>query len=256
MQQVIDEKDFIEISNFAAKGIRKKSYLINRDGEIYSLISNKYMKHSMDADGYPVVNLKMEDGSSKVFYIHRLLMITFNFTYDYESLHVNHMNAIHNDNRLNYNLEWTTPEENNRHAQMMGLLCTGEDCSWAILTEKDVREICSIIESGNYISLSQIAMQYNCSVTTIGDIARGVTWKDISKDYNLNYNIRSRFTDQQVHFMCNVFSQNKEKSFQYLYYLIIYYLDLPEDRFIRRRIYKIYKKDPNNFSYITCQYNY
>lgn len=255
LQQVINGKGFVEISNFAAPGIKKHGYLISRDGDIYSLISNKFMTPTIAPNGYKVVNLKLENGKSEVFYLHRLMMITFNFVYDYENLQVNHKDTIKTNDTLN-NMEWVTLPENVIHAKDHGLLCTGENCSWSVLTEKEVREICLRIQNGNYITIAELAKEYNCSISTIGDIARGVTWKDISKDYDLNYDIRGKFSNEQVHFMCQVFSQNKEKSFQYLYYLIIFYLDLPEDKFIRRRIYKIYKKDPNNFSYITSQYDY
>ena len=168
-------------------------------------------------------------------------------------MQINHINGIKTDCRLE-NMEWVTLQGNNLHAKNTGLLCTGENCPWSILTEDDVREICTKLINGQL--LVSLAEEYNCSITTIGDIARGVTWKDISKDYNINYNIRSRFTENEVKFMCQVFSQNKDKSFQYLYYLIIFYLNLPEDKFIRRRIYKIYVKDPNNFLYITNKYDY
>lgn len=255
LQQTINGKEFVEISNFAAPGIKKHGYLISKDGDIYSLISNKFMNPTIASNGYKVINLKLENGSSEVFYLHRLMMITFNFVYNYEDLHVNHKDTDKTNDTFD-NMEWTTLQENLIHAKNAGLLCTGEDCPWSKLTEKEVREICSKIQNGEYKTIGELAEYYNCSVTTIGDIVRGVTWKDISKDYDLNYNIRARFTDDQVHFMCRAFSQNKEKSFQYLYYLIIFYLGLPEDKFIRRRIYKIYKKDPNNFSYITSQYDY
>ena len=174
MREIIDGKEFVEISNFAASGIRKRSYLINIHGEIYSLISNKYLHQTVSLNGYLVVNLKLENGGSSVFYLHRIIMITFRFIYNFEEMFVNHKNGIKTESNLD-NMEWTTLQENNAHAKSTGLLCTGEKCPWSVLTEKEVREICTILENGNYSTITEIAEKYNCSITTIGDIARGVS---------------------------------------------------------------------------------
>ena len=255
MQINIDNKQFIEISNFAAPGIRKYSYFINMNGEIFSKISNRYMSFTINAQGYKVVNLHLENGSQNIFLLHRLLMITFKFIYNYEYMQVNHINGIKIDNRLE-NLEWVTLQENNLHAKITGLICTGEDCSWSTLSDNQVREICQRIQDKDYTTLTDLAQEYNCSPGTIGRIARGEDWKQISKDYDMNYSIRQKFTENEIRFICRTFEQNKEKSFQYLYYLIIFCLNLPDDKLIRRRIYKLYTKDPRNYSYITSQYDY
>ena len=212
----IDNKDYIEISNQAAKGISKQSYFINQDGSIYSTISNRFLYPTIGPLGYKIINLKMQDGTYRVFYLHRLLMITFRFIYNHEEMQVNHIDC----NKLNCdlsNMEWVTLQGNNLHAKENNLLCIGEDCPWAVLTEEQVREICIKLQN-NYNSLAELAIEYNCSITTIGDIARGISWKHISSEYNINYRIRERFSEEQVHFMCNIFQNNKDKSFQCLYY--------------------------------------
>lgn len=255
IKTIIDGKEFIEISRFAANNIKPGSYLINKNAEIYSLISNKYINPSMAANGYLVVNLKLNNGNSQIFYVHRIYMITFNFIYNYENMQVNHIDGIKTHN-YDSNLEWVTLRENVLHAKENGLLCTGENCSWSKLTENQVKEICQIIQDKSFESIAQIAELYNCSVTTIGDIARGKTWTNVSKDYNLGYDCRTKLFDEEVHFICKVFSENRDKSFQYLYYLIIFYLNLEDTSQNRKRILKIYKKDPNSFSYITSHYIY
>lgn len=247
---------FVPITDFAVEGIKKDSYYINCTGEIYSKLSNKYLTPVVSSsNGYYMINLRLENGESETCLLHRIMMITFKFVWNYKELFVNHINGIKTDCRLE-NMEWCTLQENNRHARDTGLLCVGEDCPWSVLTESQVREICFIIENNQYKSITELANRYNCSVTTIGDIVRGISWKHISKDYNLNYKIRSKFTEDEIHFMCNVFSQNKNLSFQYLYYIIIFHLNLEDDKLIRRRIYKIYTKDPYNYYNITSQYDY
>lgn len=256
LRMEINGKEFREITTFATcSEIRRASYLISRDGEVYSLISNRILKPTVDSNGYLIVNLQLNNGKSKVFYIHRMVMIVYDFIMNYDEMQVNHCDGI-KTHSYQSNLEWTTPLGNVLHAKNTNLLCTGEDCSWAVLTEQQVREICERIQNGSYITISELAEEYNCSVTTIGDIARGKHWQEISKDYDLNYDARARFTDEQVHFICQAFSQNKDKSFSYLYYLIIFFMGLPDESFIRRRIYKIYRKDPANYAYITSLYDY
>lgn len=256
----LNGKLFYPITDFAAQGVRKNAYWISEDCEIYSTLVNRYLHPTIPIDDngepwYQVVNLQLENGKSRVFLVHRILMLIFKPVFNCQLLFVNHINGIKYDDRFE-NMEWCTLPENNYHAKTNGLLCIGEDCPWAVLTEQDVREICEAIQNKTYGSITELARKYNCSVTAIGDIARGVSWKHISKDYSLEYERRTRFRDEEVHFMCMIFSTNKEKSFPYLYYLLIYYLGYTDDRFIRRRIYKIYKKEPNNFSYITSQYDY
>jgi hypothetical protein len=252
---IIDGELFVELLDWAAPGVRKGAYLISPSGRVYSTLANRFLRPTINEDGYYVLNLRLENGGAKTFYLHRMIMTEFQYRPGCEELKVNYINGQKSESRLD-NMEWDTLQGNNLHAKEMGLLCEGEDCPWAILTEAQVREICTIIQNKEYTTLSDIAKAYNVSVTTIGDIARGVTWKEVSGEYDLDYDIRDRFTEDQIHFMCRVFRDNKDKSFQYLYYMIIFYLGLPEDVRIRRRIYKIYKKDPNNFYYITSQYDY
>jgi hypothetical protein len=68
--------------------------------------------------------------------------------------------------------------------------------------------------------------------------------------------MRPRFTEEQVHFICRYFEQNRDKSFDYIYYTLLYFLNLQEDTKLRKRIRKLYSRDPSAFPYITSQYNY
>lgn len=246
--------NYVEIDNNAALNVKEKSYYINIFGDIFSKISNKFIRPTYNGEYY-VVNLKLNDGRSNVFYLHRLIMITFNYIPNYNSLQVNHIDA----NKINCsitNMEWTTLQGNNLHAKLNGLLCEGEDCPWSVLTEKDVIEICEMLQNNSYSTISEIARKYNCSITTIGDIARGITWKSVSSKFNIDYNIRDRFTEEQVHTICSIFATNKDKNFQYLYYLIIFHLGLPDESRIRKRIYKLYNKDTRSYYNITREYEF
>ena len=84
--------------------------------------------------------------------VHRLVLMAFNKT-DNKKLHVNHINGVKNDNRLE-NLEWVTSSENIKHAIRMGLINTIKvDCflpnGTFIKKYNSVSEICSELNVSN-----------------------------------------------------------------------------------------------------------
>lgn len=63
----------------------------------------------------PRLRIKLSDnGISKRYYIHRLMMLTFYPREDSNNLEVNHIDGNPQNNNLE-NLEWTTPKENQKH---------------------------------------------------------------------------------------------------------------------------------------------
>ena len=250
-------EDFYEIPDIAVKDILPNSYFVSVNSRVFSAVSNRMMNPTLAKDkGYLVLNFKTKTGKSRVQQLHRLMMLTFMYYPGAEKLQVNHKDG----NKLNcalYNLEWITIIGNNEHAQESGLLRSGDQCDWAILTEKDVREICQHLVDKDYGTLANLAAHYNVSTTTIGDIARRISWKHISCNYDFNYEIRGHFSEEQVRYICSVFEAMKNtQTFAYCYYYIIINLGLEDNRNIRTRIQKLYNKDPSSFAYITSQYNY
>jgi hypothetical protein len=84
-------------------------YLINKEGSIYSKITNRYLKPYRTKEGYVVIPLK-----GKLHRLHRLLALQYIDNPENKPL-INHKNGIKYDNRLE-NLEWVTAKENTRHA--------------------------------------------------------------------------------------------------------------------------------------------
>lgn len=95
-------------------------YEINELGYVRNKQSGKFLTPRQNADGYLVFNLQTNDNQSTTKGMHRLLMETFCPIEGMETLTVNHINHIKDDNRLE-NLEWMTIVENTKEAYAAGL---------------------------------------------------------------------------------------------------------------------------------------
>lgn len=85
------------------------SYTINRKGEVKSLLTGKILKASKHKSGYMLLGLR-KDGVSKTVKVHRLLAKAF-IPNSENKPHVDHINGVRDDNRIE-NLRWCTNKEN------------------------------------------------------------------------------------------------------------------------------------------------
>lgn len=125
---------------------------------------------------------------------------------------VNHIDG----NKLNLdlsNLEWATYSENNIHAFKFGLktphIRKSEDCNLTTHTKEQVIVVCEMLEKG--FSPKIINKKYNYGYDFIMNIYKGITWKAISKNYNIpkvkkHSNI---FTTLEIEKMHRLFDNNK-----------------------------------------------
>lgn len=126
----MDIKEWHPIPNY--EGL----YEINMAGQIRSLHKRNYqnlIKQKIDRAGYITVTL-CKKGKSSTYFMHRLLAITY-IPNPTNRPQINHINGNKLDNSLE-NLEWVTPQENIKHAFLLGLIprrkiavvdnCTGQ----------------------------------------------------------------------------------------------------------------------------------
>lgn len=107
-------------------------YSVTSDGRVYSHITDKFLKHSFDKNGYPQLPLR-EGGIYITRKIHRLVAEAFLANPECK-ITVNHIDGDKTNNDVS-NLEWATHSENTVHAYRTGLL---DNCKRAVRsTDKD-----------------------------------------------------------------------------------------------------------------------
>lgn len=136
----------------------------------------------LDKDGYRVFLLK--DGRRRALKkAHRLVVEAFVGPIR-PGLHVNHINGIKDDNRVE-NLEIVTPSENATHAYVaLGRVsgnpnpAKGERHGNATFTEADVREIRRLYATGEHTQW-ELAHKYGTGQNQISRIVRCEIWRHV-----------------------------------------------------------------------------
>lgn len=148
--------------------IGRGRYAVDMDGNVYSNASGSMqpLKPGLRA-GYPVVFLCFGKKDKRRVPVHRIVAFAF-IPMDPKRTHVNHKNGVKTDNRP-ANLEWVTPQENNKHAIATGLYkpprrFTDAQVCLAVQMRRDGKK------------LREVAAEIGCSLTTAHDItkAKGV----------------------------------------------------------------------------------
>lgn len=135
-------------------------YMATQQGEIIGK-RGKVLKGCVDRCGYKEVGFS-ENGKTKMYLVHRLVLATFRPVRNMDELDVNHINGNKLDNRLD-NLEWCTRSQNIRHSYDNGLQkkVTNIHGSFRVLNETDFDVIRDLHHRG-YLD-KEIAKEIGCS---------------------------------------------------------------------------------------------
>jgi hypothetical protein len=129
-------------------------------------------KLKLRKNGYLSVNLSFS-GKVKHCLVHRLVLEAFKGK---SVLHVNHINGVKNDNRLE-NLEYCTPRENINHAVKNGLIKSGASHKLSKISHAQVLEIRNLLSEG--LGSTEISRAMGISRYIVNDIKRGKTHKAV-----------------------------------------------------------------------------
>ena len=163
-------------------------YYASRDGQIYSLYTNKFLSCTSDKDGYKVVALKrIGVNSPRKTSVARVILMTFRGLppADMKQPTVEHVNGDKRDNRIE-NLIWL---EKSINSSVRVHTLRGEQCKHSILKEDQVREICRLLMYTK-MSYRKIGLRFGVSVYAIIDIYNRESWTHITKDYDLEMRAR------------------------------------------------------------------
>lgn len=165
-----------------------KNYLASECGLIWSLKSDRFLKGTIQSNGYKTVSIF---GVTK--YVHRLIMESFRPIADMDSLEVNHKNGIKTDNRLS-NLEWVTPQKNSEHSVRTGLNPVRSQ------DEDTIHKICKYLEDG--WRNKDIAEIMGVSHGYVASVRRGDTAKYISCEYCFDVSRNNKLSPETVVRIC------------------------------------------------------
>lgn len=162
--QGIDYGDYYEVSNLGRIRNSKTKYV---------------RKNCKMKNGYYKINASI-NGVNKTIKIHRAVAESF-IPNPFNKPQINHIDGNKENNNIE-NLEWVTQTENIKHAYKNDLISIprGEDRSNSKLKIEDVIYIRkNYFKNSKEFNMYKLAEKFNVSVSTINDIIKEKSWKDI-----------------------------------------------------------------------------
>ena len=163
-----------------------ENYTIDETGNVFSIRKNKYLKQTINRNGYCKVTLQ-KDKYRKMFSVHRLVAQAYLKNYS-NTLQVNHINGIKTDNRVE-NLEMVTAKENMQKAVEIGLFDKCKEIQrknaiknnlgkYHILASESAKKRVAKYDKNNnliqvYNSITEASRKNNINITSISYSANG-----------------------------------------------------------------------------------
>ena len=156
------------------------NYQITSNGEVFSNLTNKYLKSPKTKSGYKHLALTNDWKESKYLYIHRLVALTYlNNPYNFKF--INHKDCDKGNNNFD-NLEWCTCRYNLQHASNKGLFKSQSingirfGKSRRKLNKTQLLELYSLKDK---LSVKQLMNKYKLSSATVYRILNQQTYKEL-----------------------------------------------------------------------------
>lgn len=142
-------------------------HYVTTKGKIWSAYYKKFLKLSPNEKGYLRLYINTKKGR-KIYRVHRLVAKAY-IPNPLNLTDVNHKNGDKTDNRIE-NLEWCTPQENNKHALETGIFIPNRD-----LSALDRRMIRVLVADG--IHITKIARALNKKYYAVRGYIEGKYYK-------------------------------------------------------------------------------
>lgn len=233
-----DEK--ILINNIVFKKIANFSgYYISKSSIIYSIKSNKFIRHKLDrVYGYHQASLICDNGRNTFIRIHRYVFFTWNDNTEYSrKLFINHKDGNKGNNDLS-NLEESSPIHNTRHAIYNGL-------KKGVWTLDEAEKVAFLLEKGTDLKTIYNSLKtdksYKSFVNLCYGMRKGRYFKDIVSKYKIGESSkRQKYSEDIIRSLCedfetdNIYLYNRKRD---------YFESLSEKNNIPYFIvYQVYKK--------------
>ncbi len=191
----------------------KSNYVVSSHGRIKNSLTNKILSPRNHSSGYKQISL-YDNGNEYRFYVHRLVLMTFNYFEGCENFQVNHIDGNKTNNFL-YNLEWCTNSENQLHAHKIGLkrYLYGDSKGRANFSNDEIIQICELMKNG--YSNRYINEKFNIKdKNLLSDIRCKRRWVEVTKNYTFEKieqkgenNPSAKYSENDIRIICESLSK-------------------------------------------------
>lgn len=214
------DESFMPLSIHLVPNQMPNRYIVSNYGYIWDCYMNQMCPpRSNSADkssGYLRVHIAYYKDpftiSTRDIYVHRAVLMSFNYRPGCEALQVDHRDTDKWNNKLN-NLFWATTLENNLYSlnkklSMSGLADVKERNK---LSKEQVYDVC--MKRMQWKTLSQISAETGLHINTIRNIIKHETHRDITSKFNFPEIRNDRaLTDMTVHEICKCMESGESNS--------------------------------------------